>query len=388
MACLPAEAKSEAEMPALTVHSVDIDGCLLNERDRNLRRIEANNKELIAHIKAHSDDRSILLCGSNRQSPHTDALNTARNKSLSLATILPKLAEWVGNGITLDPFLLSDIQSDGLEIGQSFQLCDPRRGYTKKWPSYAFDDSKLILLLTQMHKVAIENGGNITFTFYDDRPEILTALNDFLTTHPELIPMGVTLNLVQHDAKWNDLRESFVAHPPIVGKGATLNYRGMHSVLASFIFKHARELKANKLNYIKRFDSAYEPAAANVVLKTYFDNAITDPLESVLKSLFSLYFSAKRREREDIATPAFNTLYFVCTRCAPGSAAASPENIGDIVYDNLHRALLRPSSLRKDILDVMQKTIKDEAKSADAFQRTLSQYRPKQNEKGPSCAIM
>ena len=53
-----------------------------------------------------------------------------------------------------------------------------------------------MLLLQQMHDAkSTSQGAQVEFTFIDDREDIIKRANNFFSTYPFLIPVGVTLHL-------------------------------------------------------------------------------------------------------------------------------------------------------------------------------------------------
>ena len=201
------------------VRSFDFDGCLFN-----INYIQSANKNVITHnqaffaeVKAQHHDASkvIIFIGSNRQSRDIDLANSFMKGSCFPAVqIVSTYLE-----AELDTFLLADIYGD-LADGTSFvRATDP--GYQGDHAHWLFDGTKASILYAQMHRVASDNPTeDIVFDFYDDRGDILDALNAFYETHPRLIPSNVTLRLHSYAGK------HVTAIADIIGTGfIDTNYR-------------------------------------------------------------------------------------------------------------------------------------------------------------------
>lgn len=214
-------------MGTVIYHSIDFDGCISNESSaralgkdwvKSKNNAEANE----AYLKANSqfieslkrDEPTVLVVGSNRQIPHID-FNNGTGTTYPPGSVFPRLeaiAQTMGEGTQFDPFLLPDLE---LEKGAGQTYKEFReKGYLNDNGSYKDgikrddftsdgfkeledDESKASLLFAQMQHAATQHPNDaIEFNFYDDRKDIVEALNAFFKAHPELIPKNVTLNLV------------------------------------------------------------------------------------------------------------------------------------------------------------------------------------------------
>lgn len=214
-------------MGKVVYHSFDFDGCFSNETSRHLlgknwtrlkSKKEVNdafltaNNEILSSFK--SPDKTVLFIGSNRQTPHVDLSNGTGTEYPS-GSVYPRMeafAEQLGETTTFNPFVLSDLETDPVVIGQMFQKFKEME-YLEENGSYKNDatinkfekdgikdqiddESKVSLVFAQMHLAAMENPDDeIEFNFYDDRKDIMERVQKFFKEYPELIPKNVTLNL-------------------------------------------------------------------------------------------------------------------------------------------------------------------------------------------------
>lgn len=257
------------------VHSFDFDGSLFNdnymeayERDKDQKAaIIKGNKRLLDDIKASSRhfSKQIVIVGSNRQSKRIDVINSDRMyaKTGSCFTAIKEVANYLG--AELDTFLLADLYH-GLEDGESFKraISQPNAEH-KDW---VFDHTKASILYAQIHRSALEAAKenpkeSIIFDFYDDRTDILDALNTFYSQHPELIPANVTLRLNYYKPIFEQTGAVPEKKYEIVGRGfIDQNYRETVKNMAKLCEKPskpgeinvAEKLKVNELTGMKAFD--------------------------------------------------------------------------------------------------------------------------------------
>jgi hypothetical protein len=224
------------------VYSFDFDGCLFNS---NYREIEAKSNLLEANqylisqlsetIKKTNAHQVVLMVGSNRQSKRIDDLNHGLWKG-SCFPALNKLSEAFKNLdpdtnriYRVDPYLLADTFGkrpagenfkqaiNGNTTPASNYFINLFRLFEQKYlfSSCFFDESKFLILYSQMHKLASENPhDNVVFHFYDDQQHaILDNLHSFFTQHPNLMPHNLTLHLHHYAG------ESISNMPSIKGNG-------------------------------------------------------------------------------------------------------------------------------------------------------------------------
>ncbi|TNF65220.1 MAG: hypothetical protein EP298_13285 [Gammaproteobacteria bacterium] len=217
-------------MAKLRIISLDMDGCLFHrhyhkayQKDRDQALFETNKEFFESLLKETSEDEQLIfMIGSNRQSYTIDASNSGKGHNTEysfkaiekIATIFSK--ERAKNTTRLDTFLLEDIFSNR-RAGSSFQIAQQIREGKLPEPnkdSLLLEQSKIPILYAQMHRHALKNPTEvIEFDFYDDREDIIKALNEFYINYPEMIPKNVTLNLHLYNG------EERVDLEPIQGQG-------------------------------------------------------------------------------------------------------------------------------------------------------------------------
>lgn len=204
-------------MQEVHIISLDADGCLFNSTYINGTDsipgtvdhkgagdvLKANEQfiETLCGQKAQYD-KTVSFVGSNRQDWSTDFTNSVRANKGSCFPAISNVSNKIG--ANLDKMLLSDIQNNR-EFGTNFdfamrQLCNKNDYDTNNLPrgtdQWAFDERKLTLIYAQIHKAASDNpSANITFDFYDDRQDILSALCEFFQKYPHMMPANVKLQL-------------------------------------------------------------------------------------------------------------------------------------------------------------------------------------------------
>ena len=141
----------------------------------------------LAEIKAAIEKKEdlALYCGSNRQTDTIDSnIQKSKNQALSAKESLGLLVGVIqNNGVTIAHNEKADIRLQG-----------PEGGMNEK---YQFaDDVKLMTLLKQMHALARDNPNDrLTYTFMDDREDIINRLEDILKNNPKLIPKNMEVSL-------------------------------------------------------------------------------------------------------------------------------------------------------------------------------------------------
>jgi hypothetical protein len=197
--------------PRINVRSFDFDGCIFNWNSLKYHSgweglVLCNDKllnSISAEIKKESFDEVIVMSGSLRQSYLYDRVGSIKNSSTSsfgaMKTIATELSNRSQQKCCLDKFLLVDLFNDHY-AGYSFALAVDHEDNPSDHPALLdSDDIKFSILYSQMHKLASENpDAEIVYDFYDDRIDILTALQRIFTKYPDLIPPGVTANLHQY----------------------------------------------------------------------------------------------------------------------------------------------------------------------------------------------
>lgn len=230
----------------LHVYSIDFDGCMLYDHTStdqilNDKRHHPFFWRLID--EARTGDEVIICVGSNRQDEYYDkTMSAAGNKggkygkyfeaAPSAFSVLHDMADLVkyyaGDEarVSFDGILGADIYQNR-EIGSSFAGYWARADWIRQgigspnlagYPPVetALDHSKIATLYSQMHHFAKAHPGEeIVFTFYDDNHEVLYALLNFYTSHPELIPSNVTLKLEQSTSLLFDVSKEELFQPEV-----------------------------------------------------------------------------------------------------------------------------------------------------------------------------
>lgn len=219
-------------MSRIVYFSLDFDGCFSHETSsvalgigwENLRSKEevnaiylTTNSDILNEFRTKKGDQTVLLVGSNRQTPFIDLKNGGKDiKTVcptgSVFPVMEAITGELGENTTFNPFLLSDLEADVVEIGQTHRKFKDK-GYLNEngtykpditsqdfirdgFPEYRDDESKASLLVAQMKLAAMTNpDDDIEFNFYDDRVDIVEGLQQFFKANPELIPAKVTFNI-------------------------------------------------------------------------------------------------------------------------------------------------------------------------------------------------
>ena len=199
--------------------SFDFDGCLfpesyINAPHENFKKhlgdaVIYHNQKLLKQIRLENKDFSnaYAFIGSSRQSMGLDRKNAGSANAFkgSCCSAIKIICDNLK--INLDPFMLADIYGN-LEGGESFErimneLANDKwiKGYNeKKHANCTVDEFKRTLLFAQLQKAAADQeelnpSEPIVFDFFDDRIDILSALNKYFEIYPHMIPKNVTLRL-------------------------------------------------------------------------------------------------------------------------------------------------------------------------------------------------
>ncbi len=190
----------------IRVLSFDFDGCLFNMQKYIIPKekdVVKSNQPFLENLKQENPEftKAYTFVGSNRQSYQVDMMNSIFGKG-SCFPAVRTVSDYLGT--QLDPFLLADVFGD-LDSGTSYARAMDNE-YQGTHIDWLFDETKVIILYAQMHKIALENPDEqILFDFFDDRgnksdkKDILENLSDFYSKHLDLIPANVTLRLNHYE---------------------------------------------------------------------------------------------------------------------------------------------------------------------------------------------
>ena len=191
---------------AIRVLSFDKDGCFFNEKFYDAKP----QYDVIHHNKALLDllieenkqyTQVYLFEGSDRQSHEMETIHAkkATNTYVYAYRATQEIAKYLH--AVLDSIVMADPLGD-LPAGTSFarSRIAVKQGRQLAHAKCKNDESKVIPLYLQIQRIAnIKPGEEIIFDFFDDQDHLLTKLNDFYTTHPQLIPTNVTLRLHHYE---------------------------------------------------------------------------------------------------------------------------------------------------------------------------------------------
>ena len=133
------------------------------------------------------EDTITIITGSNRQSEEADK-GIAKGK----------------NGIRCDQTLrmITEVMAkNGVKAKFSPSLLSDFDGNERFTEGCLVDDSKVLILIKQMHEVASKNPDkkiHEEFIFLDDRIDILKGLKEVFSKHPEYIPKGIKTTSCRH----------------------------------------------------------------------------------------------------------------------------------------------------------------------------------------------
>jgi hypothetical protein len=181
-------------------HAFDFDGCLGEEVPEEL---EADDllfwwdlkREIHEQTRGLPRERRSISIATNRQSKEADDWASHVNGTASCFPLYVERAHFLD--VELDSFLLSDVKHS-LPSNTSFdRIMDP--DYQEEHVGWAFDHSKISLIYAKIHRAAVFNPhGEVQFTFYDDRADILDGLDAFFNSNKALLPDNLVLNLCQY----------------------------------------------------------------------------------------------------------------------------------------------------------------------------------------------
>ena len=223
-------------MPVIRGLSFDFDGSLSLEGERAI--LEAN-QEFLDSIKANNDlyAQTHVFIGSNRQSESDDSGNGCRNKNGSCYPHIKAVSDYLE--ANFDPFLLADLYNN-LPAGEAYQKAcsllneshdyDDDTFHKKEHLNWLHDESKLSILIAQIHKLASEHPDDeIEFYFFDDKKEILDGLSAFFSKEENLkfLPKNlINFYLTPYPKIKSEDGESYISYEPIKGTGEIdPNYR-------------------------------------------------------------------------------------------------------------------------------------------------------------------
>ncbi|HHF7368160.1 TPA: hypothetical protein ACPSKY_003311 [Legionella bozemanae] len=201
----------------IRVASIDFDGCLshqdyINQMMHSGDRVQAcinSNPVLIQKLQEMQIDKVIV--GSNRQDVYMDISNAKNHKADGPGSCFPlfkALSQEVG--AKFDGFLMGDIYSEkahGHTLQGAEKLLKQRHQYEtslipntglgiSKWIN---DENKISLIYAQIQKLALEHPEDqIEFSFFDDREDILEAVERFFENNKELIPGNVKIKTFRY----------------------------------------------------------------------------------------------------------------------------------------------------------------------------------------------
>lgn len=203
----------------IRVDSYDFDGCTGSHKALPPKGIAELNLALIKEKLSQADQYSsrFVVTGSNRQSYKIES-NNAFNSGASIpvirelaertkSTFIPLTLADVCNRRMLGHYLSTydkamtayDIDFDKSTNGFTMQTVNHCSGIELfEFDSFDFCDKKINLLFLQLQYFANHYPGKIEFNFYDDRGDIISALNKFFCANPSFLPKGVNLNLINY----------------------------------------------------------------------------------------------------------------------------------------------------------------------------------------------
>lgn len=203
----------------IRVDSYDFDGCTGSHQALPPKGIAELNLALIKEKLSQADQYSsrFVVTGSNRQSYKLES-NNAFNSGASIpvirelaertkSTFIPLTLADVCNHRMLGHYLATydkamtayDIDFDKSTNGFTMQTVNHCSGIELfEFDSFDFCDKKINLLFLQLQYFANHYPGKIEFNFYDDRGDIISALNKFFCANPSFLPKGVNLNLINY----------------------------------------------------------------------------------------------------------------------------------------------------------------------------------------------
>ena len=216
----------------LVVTALDFDGCIeRKEYDIDTKaKYLASEQDLLNFLEENHTD--IILSGSNRTNPFLDKLNSMkppRHYPGASFNIFPWLATKTRQ---FDPFLLNDLWAHHHEDGRPYEPGDTIKLIQSLFKKELWDKEiifynhdfmldyerdkvhlsepdylqaiwmrdKINIVYAHIHYLAnAYPNKKITYQLVDDKKDYLYALSYFYTTHPELVPKNVQIQLIHHE---------------------------------------------------------------------------------------------------------------------------------------------------------------------------------------------
>lgn len=256
-------------MAKKVIWSLDYDGCLSNQKFFDIKNhpkaITKANKQFLDETvlpSAQGAEEVIILCGSNRQDAYTDINNANKNQNRSALTEIQKVVDYlqqklaairVVNNLVLLADIASgkapgttaheivnkylDAQGDPNEAGKQYlkdmyESVNAMAGSAAELGTFenlqhfnstnattkiAADESKILLLYTQMHLIASQNPDDeLAFHFADGWDGIANDVQNYFAENRNLIPNNMTL-YVHHYASCKNINT--VVGTPLQGTG-------------------------------------------------------------------------------------------------------------------------------------------------------------------------
>lgn len=272
----------------IRVLSFDFDGCLFNYRYIHDKRTIINaNKPFFDDLKKRNEsfDEVVVCIGSNRQSYNIDKLGSKQNHTKSCFQEIRHVSDYLRhsdsmqNKVQFDSFLLADIFAaqqerrewyDGKAYDCAYNEVLGITSYNDSHPRSYYDTTKVLIVYAQIHRMAhrFKDGNEITFDFYDNEGNILSALYKFFNNNPQFIPNNVTLRLHQyggqHVVDWER---------PIRGEGEIdEGYRNtVHKMFTLSRPNDAKTLSINAATSVTELYLRVHPSKFNLTQETLLD---------------------------------------------------------------------------------------------------------------------
>lgn len=190
-------------MTRVVAYSYDMDGCVFTkDHVYDTQAIIAEHEKLFAPAKSECY-KKYVYCGSARQTHYHDQQNAEYFNGPLATTMVSDIARHLR--AIHNTFLFADIatyQDEDDQFNPIYNIHSPGTHYKNKDPSsinaFSYQDTKKILLIyAQISNLCIHepDADEIIFNFYDDREDILAALNFAFQICPILLPIKVTLKL-------------------------------------------------------------------------------------------------------------------------------------------------------------------------------------------------
>lgn len=230
-------------MANICLYILDLDNCFMGpafQQDPSLDIIRANKLKLDEFIaeSAHFDE-TIVASGSNRINIYMDYINSLHEgRAGIIGSGFPRLKKMSDHmGAEFDPFTITDLfttdeKGQPVAEGHTYQLAEAYynidgvtydesklRPVLYKLPSMLEDKYKATLILANIQRIVKRfPNDTITVRFFDDMPEIRTALHNFFSQNDDhLVPEKLTLIIEPYSGTSEPEKEK--ALKPIVGRG-------------------------------------------------------------------------------------------------------------------------------------------------------------------------